>query len=217
MATIVITGANRGIGLELARQRAEGNEVIALVRRASPELSALGVRVEEGVDVTDGATVAAAADKIGSVDILINNAGILQRTALPSLDWDSIRAQMEVNAFGPLRVCAAFAPKMGEGGKIALVTSRMGSIDDNSSGGSYGYRMSKCALNMAGMSLAHDLRDRGIGVALLHPGFVRTEMTGGRGNLDADESARGLWARIDELELATSGTFWHSNGEVLPW
>ncbi|MCZ7685417.1 MAG: SDR family NAD(P)-dependent oxidoreductase [Sandaracinaceae bacterium] len=106
---------------------------------------------------------------------------------------------------------------MAEGGKLALVTSRMGSIGDNTSGGAYGYRMSKAALNMAGASLAHDLRPRGIAVAILHPGFVRTDMTGGRGNVEASEAARMLWERIDALTLETSGSFWHANGEVLPW
>ena len=97
------------------------------------------------------------------------------------------------------------------------MTSRMGSIEDNSSGGRYGYRMSKVAVNMAGRSLAHDLRSAGVAVAILHPGFVRTEMTGNTGLVDPPESAAGLMARIDELTLETSGSFWHANGELLPW
>lgn len=219
MATIVVTGANRGIGLELVRQRAEGNNVVAVCRRSSPELDALGVRVEAGVDVTDAASVRALADRLAGarVDVLLNNAGLLTRETLDDLDFDRIERQVQVNAYGPLRVSAALAPRMGEGGKLALVTSRMGSIADNTSGGSYGYRMSKVALNMAGASLAHDLRPRGIAVAILHPGFVRTGMTGGRGNVEASEAARMLWERIDALTLETSGTFWHANGEVLPW
>ena len=93
----------------------------------------------------------------------------------------------------------------------------MGSIADNDSGGSYGYRMSKAALNAAGASLAIDLRPRGISVAILHPGYVRTEMTGNAGLIDADESVSGLLKRIDELTPDNSGSFWHSNGDVLPW
>jgi NAD(P)-dependent dehydrogenase (short-subunit alcohol dehydrogenase family) len=100
---------------------------------------------------------------------------------------------------------------------VAIVTSRMGSIEDNTSGGRYGYRMSKCAVNMAGRSLAHDLKDAGVAVAILHPGFVRTDMTGHQGLVDPPESAAGLIARIDELTLETSGGFWHANGERLPW
>ena len=98
------------------------------------------------------------------------------------------------------------------------MTSRMGSIDDNGSGGSYGYRMSKVALNMAGKSLAIDLRPRGIAVALLHPGLVSTRMTGfSTQGISPEESVRGLLARIDALSLETSGSFWHANGQLLPW
>jgi len=108
-------------------------------------------------------------------------------------------------------------PLLGSGSKIAIITSRMGSVADNTSGSMYGYRMSKAAVNMAGVSLARDLKGRGIAVALLHPGYVRTDMTGGNGFIDAPEAASGLIARIDELSLETSGGFWHSNGDPLPW
>jgi NAD(P)-dependent dehydrogenase (short-subunit alcohol dehydrogenase family) len=106
---------------------------------------------------------------------------------------------------------------MGPGTKIGIVTSRMGSIADNTSGSRYGYRMSKAAVNMAGVSLSRDLAERGVAVALLHPGYVRTGMTGGHGLVDADEAAGGLLARMDALSMDTSGTFWHAQGEVLPW
>ena len=220
MPTVLITGANRGIGLELARQcHARGDQVIAACRSASPELEGLGVRVEPGVDVSDSASLAAFAERLGAqrIDLLINNAGILQPTSWPELDFAAIERQLEVNSIGPLRVVAALRGQLGAGSKIAIITSRMGSMADNSSGGSYGYRMSKAAVNMAGVSLAHDLRSEGIAVALLHPGWVKTDMTGGNGMITAEESARGLLARIDELTLAASGGFWHQNGEVLPW
>lgn len=219
MATIVVTGANRGIGLELTRRRARGNTLIAVCRKPSAELLELGAQIEAGVDVTDDASVSALVARLAGerVDVLINNAGILGHDSFEALDFDAIRAQMEVNAYGPLRVSTAFAPLMAEGGKIAIVTSRMGSIGDNTSGGAYGYRMSKAAVNAAGVSLARDLAPRGIAVALLHPGYVKTEMTGGRGHVSPADAASQLWDRIDELELETSGTFWHANGEVLPW
>ncbi len=220
MGTTVITGANRGIGLELARQMKErGEDVIAACRTASAELRELVVRVVDGVDVTTDGGVGRLANALDGhrVDVLINNAGILTKESLDDLEFDRIRRQIEVNALGPLRVTAALLPRMGQGSKVAMVTSRMGSIDDNTSGGSYGYRMSKAALNMAGKSLAEDLKDRGIAVAILHPGFVRTEMTEGRGFVDPPESAAGLVARIDELTLETTGGFWHANGERLPW
>ncbi len=220
MSTTIITGANRGIGLELARQcAARGDEVIAACRSKSPELEELGVRIEDGIDVTSDESAALLAERLGqtSIDLLVNNAGLLHHTSLEDLDFESCRRQFEVNALGPLRVTKALLPRLARGAKVALVTSRMGSIDDNTSGGHYGYRMSKAALNIAGVSLAQDLREREIAVALLHPGYVRTGMTEGRGFIDAAESAAGLLARIDELTLETSGGFWHMNGERLPW
>lgn len=220
MQHAVITGANRGIGLELCRQLADaGWGVTALCRRATPELRALPVQILEDFDVTDETALGdfAAGLASGSVDLLINNAGILDSTSLDHLDPDSIRRQFEVNALGPLRVTSALLPALARDSKVALITSRMGSISDNTSGGSYGYRMSKAALNAAGKSLALDLAGRGISVAILHPGYVRTDMTGQQGLIEVVESAAGLIQRIDELTPATSGTFWHSNGEILPW
>ena len=153
-----------------------------------------------------------------AIAVLINNAGILKRVTLENLDFDSIREQFEINALGALRVTHALLPHLKAGSKIVLMTSRMGSIADNTSGSSYGYRMSKVALSMAGKSLAHDLRPRGIAVAILHPGLVQTRMTNfTSGGITPEESVKGLLARIDELMLESTGMFWHANGEVLPW
>lgn len=220
MGTALVIGANRGIGLELCKQlKARGDQVIAACRRSSPELEDLGVRIEVGVDVASVEAVAGLARRLERtpIHILVHSAGIMERHGLDANVVDSIRRQFEINAIGPLRVTAALAPNLPTGAKIAILTSRMGSIGDNTSGGSYGYRMSKAAVNMAGVSLAHDLRSRGIAVALLHPGFVRTQLTAQRGDLDPPESVRGLLARIDELTLATSGGFWHANGARLPF
>lgn len=217
--TVFITGANRGIGLELAKgYAARGARVLAAGRQMSPELEAVADGFFE-VDVTDDDGVASLEARVDEgIDLLINNAGLLRRTPLGTpLDLASMRAQFEVNALGPLKVTAALRPHLREGGKVVVITSRMGSIADNTSGSHYGYRMSKAAVNMAGMSLAHDLSDQGIAVALLHPGAVRTGMTGGHGNWDADEAAPALMERIDELSMATSGAFVHANGEALPW
>ena len=149
---------------------------------------------------------------------MILNAGILQSMGLANLDPEGIRRQFEVNALAPLMLARELVPLMPPGSKLALMTSRMGSIDDNSSGGSYGYRMSKVALNIAGKSLAIDLAPRGIAVAILHPGLVRTRMIQFNPNgISPDEAVRGLLARIDGLGPANSGTFWHANGEILPW
>jgi NAD(P)-dependent dehydrogenase (short-subunit alcohol dehydrogenase family) len=218
--TVLVTGANRGIGLELVRLLvSRGDKVIAACRSVSGELSGLGVTVEEGVDVTSEDSVAHLVRRLEGqpIDLLINNAGILSRENLSAMDFGAIRLQFEVNAMGPLRVSHALLPQMGPGSKIGIVSSRMGSIEDNTSGGQYGYRMSKVAVNMAGVSLAHDLKERGIAVALLHPGFVKTEMTGGRGLVSAQAAAVGLMDRLDGLNMANSGTFWHANGDVLPW
>jgi NAD(P)-dependent dehydrogenase (short-subunit alcohol dehydrogenase family) len=218
MATVLITGANRGIGLELARQLAErGDEVIALCRQASPELHALGVRIVEGVEVSDAAALKKAAEALGDtqIDVLINNAGIFTNETFRDLDFEDIRRNFEVNALGPLRVTHALRDRLAAGAKIILITSRMGSIGDNGSGAYYGYRMAKAALNMAGVNLAHDLRGRA-SVAILHPGLVATRMTGFAG-IPTEESAAGLIARIDALQPEDSGGFWHANGERLPW
>lgn len=220
MGHIVVTGANRGIGLELVRQmRARGDELIAVCRTASPELEALGVRIESGVDVSDAASIADLAKRLKGVeiDVLVNNAGILRGDGLERMNFDAVEEQLEVNALGPLRVTTALLSLLRKGGKIVIVTSRMGSMADNGSGGYYGYRMSKAAVNAAGVSLARDLAGRGIAVLLAHPGMVATEMTG-RNGITPEESVRGIVQRIDALTLETTGRFLHAGtGEALPW
>ena len=219
MASVLVTGGNRGIGLELCKQfAARGDNVIAACRKSSKELEATGAEVHAGVEVTDDSSVAGLAKAIDgrSIDVLVNGAGILTRETLDELDIDQIRRQFEVNAIGPLRVTAALLGSLGAGAKVAIITSRMGSIEDNTSGGRYGYRMSKAAVNMAGRSLAHDLKGKGIAVFLLHPGMVATEMTDRQG-IPPQEAAQGLIARIDPLNMENTGTFWHANGEPLLW
>jgi NAD(P)-dependent dehydrogenase (short-subunit alcohol dehydrogenase family) len=221
MATYLITGANRGIGYEFCRQlKARGETVIAVCRSPVEELNTLGVQVETGVDITDDQSVANLTQRLNNtpIDVLINNAGIIQRVSLESLDFGSIRQQFEVNALGALRMTHHLLPHLVAGSKVVLMTSRMGSIGDNTSGGSYGYRMSKAALSMAGKSLAHDLEPRKIAVAILHPGLVQTRMTHfSPSGISPETSVQGLLQRIEELTLHNTGTFWHSNGEILPW
>jgi NAD(P)-dependent dehydrogenase (short-subunit alcohol dehydrogenase family) len=220
MTTTLITGANRGIGLELARQLKErGHSVIAVCRKSSPELDELGVQVEAGVDVAESGSVAQLAKRLAGVELdwLIANAGILRGDSLDRLAFDAVLEQLQVNAIGALRTVHALLPRLRNPAKVALITSRMGSMGDNGSGGYYGYRMSKAALNAAGVSLARDLEGRGVAVAILHPGYVRTEMTGNSGGIEPSAAAAQLIARIDSLDATNSGTFWHANGEVLPW
>ena len=219
MGVVVITGANRGIGLELAKDYSQNHTVYALCRTPSSELHALAnTTVIESVDVTSQSSVDAAIQQCpDGIEILINNAGILKRVGLDYTDESLLNDQWSVNAMGPLRVTKACLGKLSAGSKIALITSRMGSIADNDSGSHYGYRMSKAALNAAGKSLAIDLAPRNISVAILHPGWVQTDMTGHTGHYRVDESATQIMARINDLTLKNSGTFWHANGDHLPW
>tara|TARA_B100001113_G_scaffold37763_1_gene26815 strand:- start:1159 stop:1824 length:666 start_codon:yes stop_codon:yes gene_type:complete len=221
LSIYLITGANRGIGLELVRQlKARGEDVIATCRSSSPELNALSVRIETDIDITSGDSVIKLREKLidTEVDVLIQNAGIAEFNSLSNLDPQSIVHQFEVNALSPLCFVQTMLSHLSKSAKIALISSRMGSIEDNSSGGSYGYRMSKVALCMAGKSLAIDLKPKGVSVGILHPGLVSTRMTGFTSNgIQPKDSVKGLIQRIDELSLENTGTFWHSNGEVLPW
>jgi NAD(P)-dependent dehydrogenase (short-subunit alcohol dehydrogenase family) len=220
MGTAVVTGANRGIGLALAGLlQARGDRVVAVCRQSSPQLASLGVRIETPGDLAAPEAWARIADRLADedIDLLIQNAGILIGDTIDDVTPQDVLAQFQLNALAPLFLTRALAANLRPGAKVALVSSRMGSIGDNGSGGYYGYRMSKAALNAAGVSLAHDLRPRGVAVVVLHPGAVRTGMTGGRGTIEAIDAARGLLQRIDDLGIETTGRFMHQNGEVLPW
>ena len=222
MGTVLVTGADRGIGQALCLQlHRRGQTVIAACLEDSPMLTGLGIRVERQVDVTSDTAVKSLATRLAGtrLDILISNAGVLRDGGLGALDFADLRRQFEINALGPLRVTEALLPCLGPGSKVGIITSRVGSLTDNTSGGLYGYRMSKAAANMAGVSLARDLKGRGIAVILLHPGMVRTELTKGREGtfIEPEEAAQGLLARIEELTLESTGSFRHANGEFLPW
>ncbi|MDD0851877.1 SDR family oxidoreductase [Halobacteriovorax sp. GB3] len=218
MANVVITGANRGIGLELTKIFTKrGDSVVALCREASSALRETGAKIIENFDVTNQESIDSLSEKIDGVDLLINNAGIFLNETIQALDFDSIEKQFQVNTLAPLKITMALIKNLNQGSKVCFVSSRMGSISDNTSGSYYGYRMSKAGLNAFGKSLAMDLKGQGIAVALLHPGYVQTKMTGFNGEISPTEAAEGLSKRIDELTLENSGGFWHSNGEQLPW
>lgn len=219
MASILITGANRGIGLELCRQlKDRGDDVIAVCRHPSPALEELGVEIIEHIDVADEDDVEQLRYALEGrrIDVLINNAGILRGDDIDTLDYDEMMEQFRVNTLGPLRVTRALLDNLEDGSKVAIVSSRVGSVGDNGSGNNYGYRVSKAAVNMVGKNLSHDLKPRGIAVALLHPGLVATDMTGGRG-IPPAKAAAGLIQRIDALDLDNTGHFWHAEGQELPW
>ena len=177
MATFLVTGANRGSAEYCRQLKARGEDVVAR-RQGSDELENLGVQLEAGVELSDSQSLEDLVQRLAGLplDGVILNAGILQSMGLANLDPAGIRRQFEVNALAPLLLARALVDQMPRGAKLVLMTSRMGSIDDNTSGNSYGYRMSKVALNMAGKSLAIDLEPRGIAVAILHPGLVCTRM-----------------------------------------
>ena len=229
MSVVLVTGADRGIGNALCRAyRERGDTVIAACLGDSEELRTLGIRVEPGVDVTSDEAVRGLARRLADagtvLDLLINNAGIAERDALGALDFDAIRRQLEVNTLGPLRVTEALLDRLKPGSTVAFITSRIGSLGDNHSGGLYGYRISKCAANMVAVNLAHDLGKRGIAAVVLHPGMVATAMTFDDERQEArppEEAATALIERIDQVEQAEPGAqpaFWHApERTIIPW
>lgn len=224
MTTVLITGANRGLGLEFARQyQADGANVIACCRHPAlaDSLKQLGVRVME-LDVADPAGVATLADTLKDVaiDVLVSNAGIWGPRA-QSADTcapEAVQETLRVNAVAPFRLAQTFKPnlKAGRDKKLAVLTSKMGSISD-SSGGEIAYRASKAALNMIMHAVAKEWARDGILVGLFHPGWVRTDMGGPSAPLDAKTSVTGLRARITELSPRTSGRFLDYAGKEIGW
>ena len=217
---VVITGGNRGIGLELTKIFVEKKaSVTVIVRKASPELSSLGVKIIEGIDVTAPQNDQIVFDKLKDqkIDLLIKNAGLLIAQNIENFTQNEALQMLTVNAIAPLRLSLKLLPLMNNPSKLILITSRMGSMADNGSGGSYGYRMSKAALNAAGVSLSHDLAPYGVTVAMIHPGWVQTDMTGHTGHVSSKESASQISSRIEELTSKKNGIFLHANGEELTW
>jgi NAD(P)-dependent dehydrogenase (short-subunit alcohol dehydrogenase family) len=220
MPNVVITGANRGIGLAFCQRFIQlGFKVYALCRQSSAELNALDATVISGVDVASDEGLLTMQQALAniSIDVLINNAGIFNNERLGALNSEAILSQFKVNALAPLQVVDRLKNQLGNNAKIAFITSRMGSISDNGSGEYYGYRMSKAALNAAAMSITRDLADEGISVGIYHPGWVQTQMVNHTGDISAVQAADKLSALIIQQTLATSGQFKHSNGETLPW
>ena len=226
MPTVMITGANRGLGLEFAHQYArDGWSVVATCRNPqnADALHAIeGVQVH-ALDVTDFAAVGMLADDLKdiAIDVLINNAGVYGPKGydLNGVDFEAWEDVLRTNTLAPLRVAQCFAPHVGASARkcIATVSSKMGSMADNTSGGSYIYRSSKAALNAVMKSLAHDLTADGTTSILLHPGWVRTDMGGPSGLIDVHESVTGMRAVIDTANLNHSGHFFNFDGAEIPW
>lgn len=229
--TVVITGANRGLGLELARSyAADGERVFACCREPeqASELAELAEQTDGQVTlhplnvVNDAHRQALAAVLTGTaVDILINNAGIYPHkgVALGDLDAGAWLEGFYVNSIAPVLLSQVLLPNLRAGKRklIASISSKMGSLSDNSSGGSYAYRSSKAALNMAMVSLAHDLSDEGITVVLLHPGWVKTDMGGINAMITRDESIRQMREILDRVSTEDSGTFFDRDGSPIDW
>lgn len=227
MRTILITGANRGIGLAMAQQAlARGDQVIATAR--DPEEAEHSIPGHERLrwlplDVTDATSVSALASALDgtAVDVLINNAGIYgpRNVPLESVNADDWLEVLRTNTVAPLMVTQAVLPALRRGGarKLAMISSKVGSIADNSSGGSYMYRSSKAALNQVVKSLSVDLADDGFTVLALHPGWVQTRMGGPNGLIDTDTSAAGLLKVIEDATTTDSGGFINYDGSPLPW
>lgn len=221
MTTYLITGASRGIGRETTAQLiARGDSVIAACRSPAPHLAKLGARVVDGIEVTSPLEVARLAGSLAGqqIDVLINNAGITNNSPWETEAFDIMRAQFEVNALAPIDVTRRLLPCLAAGAKIVMITSRLGSIANTTAAiPDLGYRMSKAALNIAGKLIAESLKPKGITVMMIHPGYVRTEMNFGDGDIDVTTSAKGVIELIDRIGLDQTGTFWHVNGQQLPW
>ena len=227
MPTALITGANRGIGLELARAyAADGYKVHACCRspEKADELKAVpGDVTVHRLDVTDHGAVDALAREIDEpIDVLIANAGIYgpksEKQTFGSLDYDALRDTIETNTLGAVKTCEAFLPlvERSDAKTMAAITSQMGSIDD-ASGGSTAYRASKTALNMAMAVAANDVKDRGVAVGLIHPGWVQTDMGGPNGKVTPEESAKGIKAQVEGLKPSDKAPFLTYDGKTLPW
>ena len=231
MAAVLVTSASRGIGLEFVRQYAEdGWQVFAACRdpgsaaRLDPvSKSAKGNVQILRMDVTDAEGIRAAARQVGEqpIDVLINSAGIMggggQR--LGDMDYESWKEVLDINTLGPIRVTEAFFEHLRRSQRktVVTITSGMGSLADNTSGGWIAYRSSKTAVNMVMRSVAIDLKSRGIICVVLNPGWVKTDMGGANANITPQKSVSNMRRVIEKLTAADSGKFFHHDGSEYPW
>ncbi|KRB80118.1 1-hydroxy-2-glutathionyl-2-methyl-3-butene dehydrogenase [Nocardioides sp. Root190] len=232
MSTRVIIGADRGIARSIAEQLHEaGHDVLAVTMGDGKELAEQGIAVESGVNVTSDEAVDALAKRLANdnvqVEWLVHVAGVMYLDNIETVDYDDVRKQFEINTMGPLRVVRALRGFLVEGGKVGILTSRVGSMNDNTSGGDYAYRISKAAANMVALNLHHDLSKGGVAVQALHPGMVNTGLLDAMTDEDREraasilvtpqQSASNLISVLDSLTVETGGKFQHANGDILPW
>jgi len=227
MPTALITGANRGIGLELSRQYLDKDwRVIATCRnpRQADELLAMaGDITVEALDVSDHAKIQSVAKsfKRERIDVLINNAGIHgpRPSRVGGINYDAWAEVLRINTMGPMKVSEAFVEHIArsEQKKIVTISSRMGSITDNESGGAYPYRSSKAAVNAVMKSLAVDLKPRGVTVVVFHPGWVSTDMGGPSAPVEPETSVAGMMKTVEKIKLSDSGKFFNYDGKKVAW
>jgi NAD(P)-dependent dehydrogenase (short-subunit alcohol dehydrogenase family) len=204
----------------VAALRHRGETVIAATRNAAPHLAKLGAKVIDGIEVTSPLAVARLAGQVSGqkIDVLVNNAGISNSDDWEKEPLDIMRQLYEVNALAPVEVTRRLLPHLAVNAKVVMITSRLGSIAGTTAAiPDIGYRMSKAALNIAGKLMAESLKPKGITVLMIHPGYVRTEMNEGRGDIDPKTSAKGILALIDRKGLQATGTYWHVDGQELAW
>ena len=218
--TILITGASRGIGLEMSRQfTASGDRVIAICRSSNSELIEITQEVLTGIDFQDDGSFQRVSEFIGdtSIDILINNAGVYYIEGFEDINFDHVREQLFVNSTAPVKLTCTLLKNLHFGSKVAMMSSILGSITKNRGLAHYGYQMSKSALNMASKSLSHDLRSKGIAIGIFHPGRVNTRMTNFDGDYTPEESASKIISQIQKLDMSSTGKYVDLEGNELPW
>ncbi|MDD4914857.1 MAG: SDR family oxidoreductase [Methylococcales bacterium] len=229
--TILITGANRGLGLEFCRQYAtDGWRVIAACRSPAGAAGLLALAGQypdlsiHALDVADFAQIDSLAEQLADepIDVLLNNAGVFGDTAgrgFGNLDYAAWASTLQINTLAPVKMAEAFLPHVerGQSRLIASVSSLMGSLADNTSGGSLLYRSSKAGLNAAMKTLSFDLRDRGVAVLMLHPGWVKTDMGGRNALIEVEESIGGMRRVMADFSLEQTGSFIRYDGKPAPW
>ena len=228
MSTVLITGANRGLGYEFVKQYSEnGFEVLACCRNKNnaKELKELAetsnkIKVYE-LDVGNVKAIKSLSQQLQNekIDVLINNAGIYRSSTIGNINYDEWIESFKINTIAPYQIIENFLNQIinSDLKKIVSVTSKMGSIDDNTSGGSYIYRSSKTALNSMMKCLTHDLKNQGVATLTLHPGWVRTDMGGPGGWIDSFESVQGMIKQIDKLTIDDSGKYLDYAGKSINW
>ncbi len=230
MATILVTGANRGLGIEFVEQYLnEGNEVIATYRNENSSMDLIKMGNERSnlkllqLDVSSNKSLNSFAENLGDspIDIFINNAGVYgpRNSSFGNLDEENWIPAIKINAIAPILLTQLIIKNIRSGAdkKLIFITSKMGSIDDNKAGGAYVYRSSKTALNAVVKSLSVDLENEGIVVALIHPGWVKTDMGGPNALIDKDTSVKGMTEVISNLDISSTGNFYNYDGSIIPW